>query len=123
MSEQSIDIVKRLYEGLTKLDIPTVLGSFDPEVEIIAPQSLPWSKGSYRGIDGAAAYFGSAVDYLEETRFDVEDLLPSGDWVTALGYWSGRFKSTKKEFRVQRLVHAPSVWFAAIRHSSSTASP
>ncbi|MDJ1130686.1 nuclear transport factor 2 family protein [Streptomyces iconiensis] len=104
MPKQNVDTVKRLYEGLTAFDIDMVLGTCDPEVVIIAPKSLPWSQGDYAGIDGAAAYFASALGHLDQAKFDVEELLPSGDWVTALGWWSGRFKETGNEFNV-RFVH------------------
>jgi ketosteroid isomerase-like protein len=104
MSAQNVETVKRLYEGLTKFDIEMVVGAFDPEVVITAPKTLPWSTGDYTGLDGATAYFGSALDYLDQAKFDVEDLLPSGDWVSAVGWWSGRFKRTGKNFNV-RFVH------------------
>jgi ketosteroid isomerase-like protein len=104
MSEQYVETVKRLYEGLSSFNIEMVMAAFDPEVVLVAPKSLPWSEGDYKGLDGAARYFGGAIELLEKTRFDVEDLLPSGDWVTALGYWSGTFKSTGKSFNV-RFVH------------------
>ncbi|WP_167368051.1 nuclear transport factor 2 family protein [Streptomyces agglomeratus] len=104
MPEQPVETVQRLYKGLSSFDIDMVLGTCDPEVEIVAPKSLPWSEGEYKGLDGAAAYFAGALGHLDQAHFDFEELLPSGDWVTALGWWSGRFKATGKEFRV-RFVH------------------
>ncbi len=105
MSEQTTAIVERLYEGLAKADIETVLGIFDPEVEIVTPEALPWSTGHYTGLEGAAAYFGGALQYLDRTGFDVEEIRPSGeDWVAAIGMWSGRFREGGGEFNV-KFVH------------------
>lgn len=109
MSEQTLATVKQIYNGLQTADIKAVLELFDPSSEIFTPGSLPWSTGYYSGLDGALAYFTSALGHVEETRFEVEDWLPSdgqpsGDWVTALGWWYGRALPSGNEFRV-RFVH------------------
>lgn len=104
MSEQAVSTVEQIYDGLGREDIKAVLELFDETAEIFTPDSLPWSSGYYSGLDGALAYFTSALGHLEGTRFEVEELLPSGAWVTALGWWYGRAVPTGKEFRV-RFVH------------------
>lgn len=104
MSEGTVALVERLYEGLDRADIEAVLALFDPEVEIATPPSLPWSAGNYTGLDGAAAYFGKALEYLEETQFLVEEIRPSDDWAAAIGNWTGRFRESGGEFNV-RFVH------------------
>lgn len=104
MAEQPVDTVKRLYKALRALDIDSVLATCHPDIEIVAQKSLPWSQGEYKGLDGAAAYFASARTHLDRATFDFEELLPSGDWVTAFGWYGGRFKDTGNEFIV-RFVH------------------
>lgn len=104
MADQALSTVKQVYEALGREDIKTAVDLFDEAAEIFTPSSLPWSSGYYTGLDGALAYFTSALGHLEGTRFEVEELLPSGDWVTALGWWYGRAIPTGKEFRV-RFVH------------------
>ncbi len=104
MSERTIAVVRRLYEGLDRADVETVLGLFDPEVEIVTPKALPWSSGHYTGLEGAAAYFGGALRYLDQTRFDVQEVHASGQWAAAYGNWSGRFRDGGGEFDV-RFVH------------------
>jgi ketosteroid isomerase-like protein len=101
MSERSIALVKRLYEGLDSADIEAVVAAFDPSVELSTPTSLPWSTGHYSGLDGAVEYFTRALDYLEVTQFIVEEVRPSGDdWVAAIGRWTGTFRASKGEFDV-----------------------
>lgn len=109
MSDQALATVKAIYQGLESADITSVIALFDPSSEIFTPGSLPWSAGYYSGLDGALAYFTSALGHVEETRFEVEEWLPStglptGDWVSAVGWWYSKVPSTGKEFRV-RFVH------------------
>lgn len=100
MSEQIKDLVGKLYDGLSKADVEAIVALFDPAVEIETPPSLPWSKGSYTGIEGAVAYFTSALEYLEETGFVVEQVKVDGDWAAAIGRWTGRFRASGGEFDV-----------------------
>ncbi|MFE5584782.1 nuclear transport factor 2 family protein [Kitasatospora sp. NPDC056531] len=104
ISEHVLAAVERLYTGLGKADIEQVLELFDPEVEIVTPESLPWSTGHYRGLEGAAEYFGNALRYLAETGFVVDEIRVSDEWVAAIGTWNGRFRSSGGEFSV-RFVH------------------
>ncbi|WP_176611721.1 nuclear transport factor 2 family protein [Actinomadura sp. WMMB 499] len=105
MPDQVAEIIERLYKGLAAADVEAVLSLFDPRVEIFTPPSLPWSTGHYAGLEGAAQYFGGALELLEETAFDVQEIRVSGDdWAAAIGDWSGRFREGGGEFDV-RFVH------------------
>ncbi|MEU4116044.1 nuclear transport factor 2 family protein [Kitasatospora sp. NPDC028055] len=104
MSEQTRAVVERLYEALSKADVPTLMEIFDPEVDITTPAALPWSTGHYTGTAGTAQYFAGALEYLEETAFEVTELRVSGDWAAAIGNWTGRFRQGGGEFDV-RFVH------------------
>ncbi|WUH89163.1 nuclear transport factor 2 family protein [Streptomyces sp. NBC_00433] len=104
MSEQIKELVGKLYDGLAKADVEAIVALFDPSVEIETPPSLPWSKGSYSGIEGAVAYFTSALEYLEDTGFTVDEVRVDGEWAAAIGDWTGRFRASGGEFNV-RFVH------------------
>ena len=99
-----VALVERLYDGLGREDVETVLGCFDPEVVISTPDALPWSTGYYDGIDGAVKYFGGAIEACADTVFDVQEIHPSDDWAAAIGDWSGTARVTGKRFTV-RFVH------------------
>jgi ketosteroid isomerase-like protein len=100
----TVAAIERLYEGLANEDIAAVIGAFSPEVVILTPDSLPWSTGHYEGIEGAVKYFEGAVTACADTLFEVEEIRPSGDWVAAIGNWSGTARSTGRSFNV-RFVH------------------
>lgn len=102
--EQIRELVGKLYDGLGRADIEAVLALFDPSVQIETPPTLPWSKGSYSGLEGAAAYFANALEYLTETHFTVEEVHVEGQWAAAIGDWYGRFRESGGEFDV-RFVH------------------
>lgn len=104
MSEQIKELVDKLYDGFAKTDVEAIVALFDPSAEIETPPTLPWSTGHYSGIDGAVTYFTSALEYLEETAFKVDEVHVDGDWAAAIGDWTGRFRATGGEFDV-RFVH------------------
>lgn len=96
--------VEALYDGLARMDAEAVVSLFDAASEIRTPPSLPWSTGHYVGLEGAIAYFTGALEYLDDNRFDVEEVRVSGDnWAAAIGMWYGKFKNGG-EFNV-RFVH------------------
>jgi hypothetical protein len=101
---EKIALIERLYEALAKEDVEGVLAAFSPDVVIHTPPSLPWSTGSYEGLEGAVKYFQGAIVACADTVFKVDEIHPSGDWVAAVGDWSGTARSTGRSFTV-RFVH------------------
>ena len=104
MSESTAAVVEKLYDALGRADIKAILELFDPEVNIQTPPSLPWSAGKYTGLEGATAYFTSALAYLTETQFIVDEVHTDGDWAAAIGDWTGTFGASGGKFNV-RFVH------------------
>lgn len=105
MAERSLAVTKRLYEALDRTDLRAVAGLCDPAVEIVAPASLPWTGGTSHGLEGAAACLRRVFPLIEETRFSVTEMRPSGDErMTVVGSWWGRVRATGREFDV-RFVH------------------
>ncbi|NUS11213.1 MAG: nuclear transport factor 2 family protein [Streptomyces sp.] len=104
MSNQTKLLVSTIYDALEAQDVKTIVSLFDPSVEVQSPPTLPWSQGTYHGIDGAMAYFTSALEYLDQNAFIVEEVHAEGDWAASIGRWTGRFRATGGEFDV-RFVH------------------
>ena len=95
------DIIRNVYDAFGKGDIPTVLGSMDPNVEWREADGFPYA-GTYAGPDavlqGVFMRLGSEWDGF---RAEPDEVLDAGDMVVGLGYYSGRYKATGKEFRAQ----------------------
>ena len=95
------DIIRNVYDAFGKGDIPTVLGSMDPNVEWREADGFPYA-GTYVGPDavlqGVFMRLGSEWDGF---RAEPDEVLDAGDTVVGLGYYSGRYKATGKEFRAQ----------------------
>jgi ketosteroid isomerase-like protein len=95
------DIIRNVYDAFGKGDIPAVLGAMDPQVEWREADGFPYA-GTYVGPDavlqGVFMRLGSEWDGF---RAEPDEVLDAGDTVVGLGYYSGRYKATGKEFRAQ----------------------
>jgi ketosteroid isomerase-like protein len=89
MSEENVEVVKRLFSALEADDLATALQVFDAEVE--------WSpmEGTYHGIEGVGASFIEWMEPWDEHRIEPEEFLQGDDRVlvsvhlTARGRGSG----------------------------------
>jgi len=86
------DIIRNVYDAFGKGDIPTVLGSMDPNVEWREADGFPYA-GTYAGPDavlqGVFMRLGSEWDGF---RAEPDEVLDAGDMVVGLGYYSGRWR-------------------------------
>lgn len=96
MPQDNVDRAKAMYEAFARGDVPAVLGALDPKIEwneaenfiyadknpYIGPQAV--LEGVFMRISGEWATF-SAVP---------EEILGSGDTVTAFGRYRGTYKAT-----------------------------
>lgn len=51
MSQENVEVIRRLFEGVEGRDLDAYLTTCHPEVVIREPDSLPYG-GEYRGLDG-----------------------------------------------------------------------
>ena len=58
-----IHIVRALYEGFRRRDMPAIFGLLSPDVEIRQSDKLPWG-GCYRGHAGARRFFGQLGSHI-----------------------------------------------------------
>ena len=79
MSSTNVEIVKRLFERPPEAELP---GLLDPEIEIY-DYDLP-DAGVYRGHEGFARYLADWEEPWHDWSWTVEEMLESGDQVTAL---------------------------------------
>jgi ketosteroid isomerase-like protein len=100
----NIEIIERIYAAFARRDLAAVLAELAPDVTLVQEAPLPWG-GTYTGRDGAAAFLGNLLAHLEP-RLEIDELIPSGDYVVQIGHTSGRVVCTGKPFRA-REVH---VW-------------
>ena len=96
MSQENVEVAKRTYEAFGRGDVPAVLENFDPAVEWHAAEGLPWG-GQHDGPQAVAEnVFGAVMAAVDGFALDVDRFLDSGDYVVALGRYSGTGKQSGK---------------------------
>jgi len=94
MSQESVNVVRRMFQAIEARDLAGVLAAYDPDVVIHEASSLPYG-GEYRGLDGATRH---AMGYVQtwgrvqeaaDTRLD-PTFLDAGDHVVVLWHQKAR---------------------------------
>ena len=78
MSQENVEIVRRGFEAYNNGDFETVLGAYDPDVEIVT-----LVLGTFRGRDAIQRIAQENSETMPGTRFDPVDILGVGDQVVA----------------------------------------
>jgi ketosteroid isomerase-like protein len=94
MSDENVEIVKRIYEAVGHGDVEAVLGLYDPEVEWVFTRS-PFGEflkhDVYRGHDGLRRLIRERYDDAwREVEDDLEEVIDAGDRVVSVVSSHGR---------------------------------
>jgi uncharacterized protein len=99
MSEENVEIVRRVYDAYLSGDFEAALAMIDPEVEwdgSIRPEGKV-----YRGHDGIVEALRTWTGTWEAFRLEVEEIIDAGDHVIAVEQQSGRGKGSGLPLRQQ----------------------
>lgn len=103
MPQQSIELIRRLYDSFGKGDVPAVIGQLDQEIEWNEAENFIYAdRNPYVGpqavLEGVFMRLGS-----EWEGFSVapEEWLDAGNHVVVLGTYTGRHRETGAEVRAQ----------------------
>jgi hypothetical protein len=95
MSQQNVEIVRRVSDAFASGDSNTVFALVAPEIEWDFSHADTWLEEQvYRGYDGIAKFFGKWLREWDDYRFEVEDIIDAGDRVVAIVRDEGRGKSS-----------------------------
>ena len=109
MSEENLDLPRRLIEAYNRGDIPSFLECLDPDVEWI-PIMAALEGRVYRGHAGVRRWLDDLArdwEYFEPCYEEYHDL---GDRVLILGRWRARGRSSGVE-----LTNQPAAWLYEIK--------
>jgi len=86
VSEQNLDVVRRVYEAFDTRDVESLIAICDGDVEFL-PITANLTTGGvpYRGHDGLRRYFDDVVRVWDEVRLHPDELHDRGDTVVVLG--------------------------------------
>ena len=90
MSEENVEVVRRMYEAFHAGDFEGALASFDPEV--IFDASMRVDGGIGRGREGLAAMVAQWVGGWDEWREEIEGMRDLGSQVLVVSRQHGRAK-------------------------------
>lgn len=100
MSQENVEIVRRLFEAVERRDLAGVLAAYDENIVIREAESLPYG-GEYRGHEGATKHgFGYVAAWGDlqtaaEQKMDAQ-FLDAGDTVVVL--WRQRAAKGEEKF-------------------------
>jgi ketosteroid isomerase-like protein len=84
MSEDNVEIVRRVFEALRESDVGAFVRYFHPDAEMLLPRNV-LEGGSYRGHDGVRQAIADALETWEAFRIEISEIRTVGDQAVALG--------------------------------------
>ena len=93
----NLDLLKSVYDGFAKGDVPAVLGAMDENVDWNEPESLPYkNQSSPQAV--AEGVFGPVMQDLEGFTVNPEEFVDGGgDVIVAIGRYRGKGAKTGVE--------------------------
>jgi uncharacterized protein len=93
MSQENVEIVRRLIEAWNSNEQDRVSGLLDPGVVVDATRRLV-NPNTYTGMQGMCRMFAERDEVWEEFRMEPDEVLAAGDRVVAIGRWVGKGKGS-----------------------------
>ncbi len=78
MSQENVEVVRRLYERFNRGDIDALLQSYDPEVELYPGIRTPDQDTRYSGHQGMKEFFRDATEAWETVTVEPKELIECG---------------------------------------------
>jgi ketosteroid isomerase-like protein len=97
MSQENVEIVRKMYEGFARSGPDGMFEFMDPEVDHRAIEGAPDDIGVFGGYDAMRRYYGQWVEMFDDLRAEVEELIEVGDRVVAMLHVTARMKASEAE--------------------------
>jgi ketosteroid isomerase-like protein len=104
VSDQNVEVVRRLFELYGSGGLEAALEVMDEEIEIVIPPALSAEPDSYHGHDGARRYFAGFAGMIEDVRYEALELIPEGEHVLVHARLGGRGASSGLEVDLESVV-------------------
>jgi ketosteroid isomerase-like protein len=106
MEEQSIQVVRGVYDAFGKGDVPAVLGAMAADIEWYEAEGMPYGGVYHSGEEVAENVFGPMLEDLPDFAVTPEEFVASGDKVAVVARYTGTGKASGKALNLP-VVH---VW-------------
>jgi ketosteroid isomerase-like protein len=100
MSEENVEIVRRVYDAAARRDAESVLAAYDPLIEwdvSRSPMARLVGEGVYVGYDGLRKFFTAYHEAWESVKYEAEELIDAGDDVISVDKERGRGRASGAE--------------------------
>jgi ketosteroid isomerase-like protein len=88
VSEENVEIVRRLFEASLRHDNETALSLYDAEVTV--ETDFLDTPGVFHGVDGVREWYQTSLDVLADVATTVYELIDAGDDVIVILRLAGR---------------------------------
>lgn len=97
--QEQIEITRRLYDAFLAHDAAAILAELHPEFVGIVSDGMPlgWG-GRHNGPEGMMAEVWGPVFARYDVRVELEEMLPSGETMVAVGVYRGRARESGAGF-------------------------
>jgi ketosteroid isomerase-like protein len=96
MSEENVEIVRRVFDLWNRGDRRAVPDSIDPDIEVVVDYQVDFD-GTYRGHAGLGEMMGAFWGEFEDIRSWIDVAIPAGSHVVVGARFSGRGKKSGVE--------------------------
>lgn len=95
MSENSVDLVRSMYEAFATGDVPAVVARMDPEIAWNEAENFPYADGNpYIGPDAVVeGVFARLENDWDGWTLEIKEYLDAGDTAVV----TGRYRATHKQ--------------------------
>jgi ketosteroid isomerase-like protein len=94
MSQENVELVRRLFDAWNQRDLETMLGLADPEIEYVSSPTAV-EPGTRRGFDEGAAVLRAQWEILLDARQEIDRIYDRGDEIIVLGHLSRRMPESE----------------------------
>jgi ketosteroid isomerase-like protein len=95
MSQESVEIVREIYEDMNRRDWAAVMTPMDEDAVLVVHESVGPDAGIFRGRDAVARWFGDwFLAFGKDYRFEVEEARSVGDSVLVVARHHGHGRSS-----------------------------
>ncbi|MEK6327538.1 MAG: nuclear transport factor 2 family protein [Actinomycetota bacterium] len=103
MSQENVEIVRRVLDAWNRQDLDELLGLSDPEVEYVnSPTAV--EPGTRRGLDEIAVVWRTQWEILLDGRLEIDQIYDRGEEIIVLGRLSRRMPEGDARIEDQYLI-------------------
>jgi uncharacterized protein len=103
MSQENVEIVRRMYDAWNRHDLETSLALADPEIEYVnSPTAV--EPGTRHGHDGLTAVLRTQWEMLSDARQEIERIYDRGEEIISLSRVSRRMPGSEHRIEGQNLL-------------------